>query len=127
MPKYPAEEGVRVATPKPGDGKWPCVCDSQALVNTRLLVGDYREALQSPHRCFRGSVVESGEAVLVVDSVGADSVFGKMQVELATTDTRDAPLKIKLSNLADGVAFLGYVGASFIAVAFLFKQVIGER
>lgn len=30
----------------------------------------------------------------------------------------------KLSDLADGVATFGYIGATFIAVSFLFKQII---
>ena len=82
------------------------------------------ELMAGPHHAFRGSLVDSGEAVLLVNAVGVETVFGKLAVEISSIDNREAPLTTKLAALADDVANVGYVGASFIAVAFLFKQFI---
>lgn len=83
--------------------------------------------LMSPHRLMRGSVVEEGEAVLEVDAVGSRSVYGRMAVELSATPERDAPLQVKLTQLADGIARLGYMGATAVAVSFMFKQIVMDN
>ncbi|EGG19417.1 P-type ATPase [Cavenderia fasciculata] len=77
--------------------------------------------------CFRGSVVEDGEGVLLVDSVGNDTLYGELAIELSKADERESPLQIKLSNLADGISTIGYIGASFIVVSFLFKQLVMDQ
>jgi len=76
--------------------------------------------------CFRGSVVDDGEAILKVGSVGNGTFYGQLYEELTkkNEDNRESPLQTKLSDLADGVATFGYIGASLIAVSFLFKQII---
>ncbi|PRP87729.1 P-type ATPase [Planoprotostelium fungivorum] len=75
--------------------------------------------------CFRGSVVDDGEAILKVCSVGSKTFYGQLYDELTKNeDDRESPLQTKLSDLADGVATFGYIGASLIAVSFLFKQII---
>ncbi|GAM23189.1 hypothetical protein SAMD00019534_063640 [Acytostelium subglobosum LB1] len=79
------------------------------------------------HLCFRGSVVEDGEGVMLVDTVGAHTVYGELAVELAQADERESPLQIKLSKLADNISTLGYIGACFIVLSFLFKQVVMDN
>ncbi|GAM19612.1 hypothetical protein SAMD00019534_027870 [Acytostelium subglobosum LB1] len=79
------------------------------------------------HLCFRGSVVEDGEGVLLVDSVGSSTIYGELAVELSKADERESPLQIKLGNLADNISTLGYIGACFIVISFLFKQVIMDN
>ncbi|KYQ96676.1 P-type ATPase [Tieghemostelium lacteum] len=77
--------------------------------------------------CFRGSVVEDGEGVLLVDRVGDQTVYGRLAVELSKSDDRQSPLQIKLSALADGISTIGYIGAAFIVISFLFKQFIMDN
>lgn len=77
--------------------------------------------------CFRGSVVDEGEAVLLVEHVGESTSYGKLAAELASADERESPLQVKLSDLADGVATFGYVGATLIAISFLFKQFVLDQ
>lgn len=43
--------------------------------------------------CFRGTVVEDGEAVLQVDRVGTNTSFGKIYADLHEDEERDSPLK----------------------------------
>ncbi len=97
--------------------------------------GDVRERLppstdaekadfDHPHRVFRGSVVEEGEAVFIVDAVGTDTVFGKLAVEMSSEDKRVKPLQVKLGNLADLISVLANYGAAIICLSFLFKQFV---
>jgi len=77
--------------------------------------------------CFRGSVVDDGEAIMEVKSVGDKTEYGQLYTELADTETRESPLQVKLSNLADNVATFGYFGATAIAISFLFKQFVIDQ
>lgn len=77
--------------------------------------------------CFRGTVVDDGEAVMRVTKVGESTYYGRMQKDLFEKDERLSPLQVKLTALADGIAMLGYVGATFIALSFLFKQFVMDN
>jgi len=77
--------------------------------------------------CFRGAVVDDGEAIMEVKSVGKATEYGQLYTELADTETRESPLQVKLSNLADAVATFGYFGATAIAISFLFKQFVIDQ
>jgi len=76
------------------------------------------------HLLFRGSVVDDGEAILRVTRTGKSTLYGKLTIELTTSDDRESPLQYKLSKLAAAISKLGYIGATCIAVSFLFKQYI---
>lgn len=79
--------------------------------------------LASSFQVFRGSVVEDGEAVLEVVSVGDKSIYGKIALELSDNTERPSPLQIKLSNLARMISKFGYLAATTIAVVFIFKNI----
>ncbi len=76
--------------------------------------------------CFKGTVVDDGEAVLKVSHVGEKTYFGSVYLENLKNkeEERESPLQVKLSNLADGIAKFGYIGAASITVSFLFKQFV---
>ena len=71
---------------------------------------------------FRGSVVCSGSAEMVVRSVGDKTVYGEIAKQLQQADDRESPLKVKLKKLAKQISTFGYVGGAFIAVAFVLKR-----
>lgn len=75
-------------------------------------------------KVFRGSVVCSGSAVMSVTTVGDKSVYGQIAGELQQDDDRDTPLKVKLSNLANGISKFGYIGGILIAIALLFTRIV---
>ncbi|MBP1592519.1 MAG: cation-translocating P-type ATPase, partial [Oscillospiraceae bacterium] len=78
----------------------------------------------NPYKVFRGSVVCSGNAVMEVTVVGDRSVYGQIAKELQQDDDRESPLKVKLSNLADGISKFGYIGGVAIAVALMIQRMI---
>ena len=77
--------------------------------------------------CYRGTIVDDGEGVLKVCKVGTKTYYGKIHKELNEDNDRKSPLQIKLSNLADLISKLGYIGAFFIALSFLFKQFVMDQ
>jgi calcium-translocating P-type ATPase len=76
------------------------------------------------HCIRRSCVVTDGEGVLLVNSVGINTEYGRVAAELSQQDARESPLQVKLSTLADQISKVGYFGASAIAFSFLFKQFV---
>ncbi len=79
--------------------------------------------LTGPHAVFRGTVISDGEAVMEVGMVGDKSMYGQLAKELASDD-RQSPLQVKLSKLAGGISTFGYIGATVIALSFMFKKIL---
>lgn len=65
-----------------------------------------------------------GEGVLLVSRVGTATLYGSAADALNESSDRESPLQVKLGSLADTISRLGYIGASCIAVSFMFKQII---
>lgn len=78
--------------------------------------------LLHPQLVFRGTVVTQGEILIEVIAVGDKTIYGEMAEEL-NTETRESPLQVKLSQLALGISRFGYIGATFIALSFMFKKI----
>ena len=72
---------------------------------------------------FRGCTVLSGEGEIEVFSVGKDSFLGKISDEVKL-DTRESPLKLRLSKLATQISRLSYIAAILIAIAYLFNTLV---
>ena len=75
------------------------------------------------NKVFRGTVVCSNEAIMLVEKVGVNTVYGNLAREL-TSKQPDSPLKLKLKNLADIISKIGYVGAVFVFISYLFSVII---
>lgn len=76
------------------------------------------------HDLFRGSIVCAGNAIMLVSSVGDNTIYGSIAKELQQDDDRESPLKVKLADLADGISKFGYIGGVAIAVAYLFQAIV---
>ena len=75
---------------------------------------------------FKGTVVVDGEAVMSVQRVGASTYYGKL-AEDVQSETRESPLKIRLSKLAGQISIIGYVVAFLVGITYLFNVfVVGE-
>lgn len=72
---------------------------------------------------FRGSVVLEGTGIMIVEKIGAASLYGQLNQELKDTE-RDSPLKLKLKRLAEKISKLGYSGAVAIAVAVMLHKLM---
>ena len=110
-------------------------------VDQSVLNGEAKEAEKTPtspedeasatsrdfldaHKIFRGSVVCDGNAIMVVKTVGDQTVYGGIASELQGSEDRETPLKLKLSKLAGDISKFGYVGGVAIALAYMFDRVV---
>ena len=80
--------------------------------------------LANHYSIFRGSVVEDGEAIIVVESVGDNTFYGVLSKELAESDDRLSPLQLKLKGLADLISKFGYFAALLIFFTFMFQKAV---
>lgn len=92
----------------------------------KIVLGDNdvpsNDDLFTKFKCFRGSVVTSGSAVMRVTSVGDNTVLGTINVSLQEKDESKTPSEEKLDRLANGIGKFGYCGG---AAAALIKVVLG--
>lgn len=74
----------------------------------------------SPYYLHRGCTVLSGDGIMRVKKVGDSTFLGKISNEIQT-DTRESPLKLRLTRLAKQISRLGYIASICIALIFLFN------
>jgi len=94
--------------------------ESEAIIKQPIKNESIYESL---NRVSRAALVEDGEAVMTVDAVGDKTEYGKTLKEIVSAEARLSPLQEKLTVLGGQISMFGYIGASFIAVAFMISQV----
>ncbi|MBQ4575442.1 MAG: calcium-translocating P-type ATPase, PMCA-type [Clostridia bacterium] len=82
-------------------------------------------ALDTPDALLRGCVICSGTCSAVVEVVGDETLYGKLAGEVQE-ETRESPLKLRLSHLAGTISKIGYAAAILVAAAYLFDVFIIE-
>jgi magnesium-transporting ATPase (P-type) len=85
-----------------------------------------RDKDRTPHSksaVFRGCLVLSGVAEAQVFAVGSSTMLGQISGEVSA-ETRESPLKVRLTKLAKQISTLGYVAAFLVAAAYLFNTLI---
>ena len=75
-------------------------------------------SLADPTAVHSGSMVLRGSAVLRVTGVGGGTTYGKIASELQN-DSRESPMKVRLSRLATVISRIGYVAAALVALTYL--------
>lgn len=109
----------------PADGY---IIDGKISVDESSLTGESKEVykekvINNPsdkNRVYRGCTVYSNEALMKVEKVGLDTMYGSISKEL-TEKTSDSPLKIRLANLAKVISKIGYISAFLASVSYLFS------
>ncbi|MBO5845754.1 MAG: calcium-translocating P-type ATPase, PMCA-type [Clostridia bacterium] len=112
----------------PADGY---VLFGRATVDQSSMTGESREIEKcqssdisrlpsSPSALFRGCLVLSGEVEMRVERVGDATFLGEISREIQL-DTRESPLKVRLTKLAKQISRLGYIAAILISIAYLFN------
>ncbi len=85
--------------------------------------GDPSMTPSAPSSMFRGCSVTAGEGIMEVTAVGDSTLLGEISKEIQA-ETRDSPLKVRLSKLARQISALGYLAAALAALAYLFHVFI---
>ena len=78
---------------------------------------------KSKSALLRGCAVLSGEGELEVTVVGDKTFIGEISREIQL-DTRESPLKIRLSKLARQISRLGYAAAFLVGVVYIFNALV---
>ena len=83
--------------------------------------------LSSSCHVFRGTTVSAGSATVKVERVGESTYYGGVATDVQT-DTRESPLKRRLSGLASDISRIGYVMAALVGLTYLFNAyVVGNH
>lgn len=77
----------------------------------------------APNALFRGCTVTEGNGVMCVTSVGDATFLGEISREIQQ-QTRESPLKRRLSKLARQISVLGYIAAALVALVYLFNTFV---
>jgi P-type Ca2+ transporter type 2C len=123
----------------PADG---VIVSGELYVDQSALNGESKEVYKTPaniresnhdkanfmqkDRLFRGSIVCSGEGVMLVTQVGNNTFYGKIAQEIQE-EQRDSPLKLRLKKLAQTISRFGYMGAGAVVVADLFNSIVMDQ
>ena len=90
--------------------------EAEKLVLTDGLEVPSNDDLFTKFKCFRGSVVTSGSAIMQVTDVGDNTVLGTINVSLQEKDETKTPSEEKLDRLAKNIGIFGYCGGSAAAL-----------
>lgn len=119
----------------PADG---VIADGAIKVDQAALNGETEEAdkvtvedgtsydikdLLNRYYAYRGTVVCGGEAYMEIKVVGDKTLFGELALEVQE-ETRETPLQVKLSKLAQQISTFGYIGAICIVIGVLAKNLL---
>ena len=118
----------------PADG---VITGGEIHVDQSPLNGESKEIIKKPgeeksgaagdfssrNRLFRGCVVVSGDAVMRVDSVGTNTFYGRLALDVQEAP-RESPLKLRLGKLARTISMFGYISATLVALADLFHSIV---
>ncbi|MDR1674047.1 MAG: cation-translocating P-type ATPase [Oscillospiraceae bacterium] len=105
----------------PADG---ILVKGKVEVDRSALNGETKEVEIKPNGELQsGSIVCSGECIMQVTKVGDKTVYGKIGLEVSA-QTRESPLKYRLTVLAKKIGRFSYLAAIFTALAYLFNVIL---
>lgn len=105
----------------PADG---CLIDGSISLDESSLNGESKEKYKYKNdKVLRGSIVASGMGSMLVTSVGIDTFYGRLSLEIQE-EQPETPLKLRLRNLAKIISRIGYVGAFFVFFSYLFSVIV---
>ncbi len=108
----------------PADG---ILINGTITCNESSLTGEAKDIKKSNNSTlYRGSVVTSGNGKMLVKSVGNNTEYGKISLEVQTTPPT-SPLKKRLYGLAKIISKIGYIGAFVVSLSYLFNKIVIEN
>ena len=88
--------------------------------------GSSSYALLDEGAVFRGSLVTDGDAIMRVERIGSSTYYGRLAADVQT-ETRESPLKIRLSKLAKQISIIGYIVAVIVGLTYLFNVFVVDQ
>ncbi|MBR1416247.1 MAG: calcium-translocating P-type ATPase, PMCA-type [Bacilli bacterium] len=98
------------------------IIQGEVLVNESTINGEAKEKKKiKDDFIYSSTIVFDGEAKMKVSAVGDNTIIGKMAKDIQE-DSPISPLKIRLTQLARIISILGYIGALFVFIVYLFTS-----
>lgn len=105
------------------------VLEGELVVDQSSLNGEAAEVKKQPGKAgdgslcdptavHSGSMILRGSALLRVTGVGGGTMYGKIASELQN-ESRESPMKFRLTRLATVISRIGYVAAALVALTYL--------
>ncbi len=116
----------------PADG---ILIEGNVTVDESLLNGEPKESKKYPYLngkkternyLYRGTTIYSGVGRMLVTSVGMNTLYGHLALELHEQEPT-SPLKSRLTDLAKVISRIGYIGAILVTIAYLFSKIVIEN
>jgi len=113
----------------PADGY---LIEGNLSVDESSLNGESKEAMkyaafssqiQEKNEVFRGTVVYSGTARMLVTKVGDQTFYGNLAKEIQEKEP-ESPLRMRLRGLAKVISRIGYIGAFLVTISYLFSVIV---
>ncbi len=113
----------------PADGS---LIEGSLTVDESSLNGESKEAskfaslngnVTEKNEVYRGSVVYTGMAKMLVMKVGDQTFYGNLAHEVQEKDP-ESPLKMRLRGLAKIISRIGYIGAFLVTFSYLFSVIV---
>ncbi|MCI8394589.1 MAG: calcium-translocating P-type ATPase, PMCA-type [Bacilli bacterium] len=101
-------------------------------VDESSLNGESKEAMKyaafaskvnEKNEVYRGTVVLTGMGRMLVTKVGDQTFYGNLAKEVQESEP-ESPLKMRLRGLAKVISRIGYIGAFFVTLSYLFSVIV---
>lgn len=111
------ESGDRI----PADGE---IIEGEITVDESSITGEAKEIYKNIENkiVFRGTIVYSKRAKMIVTKVGDNTFYGSISKELQESQP-ESPLKLRLRKLAEVISKIGYIGAFLVFFSYLFSVI----
>ncbi len=111
------ESGDRI----PADGE---IIEGEITVDESSITGEAKEIYKNIENkpLFRGTIVYSKQAKMIVTKVGDNTFYGSISKELQENQP-ESPLKLRLRKLAEVISRIGYIGAFLVFFSYLFSVI----
>ena len=111
------ESGDRI----PADGE---IIEGEISVDESSLTGETKEIYKNIENkiVYRGTIVYSKQATMIVTKVGDNTFYGAISKELQQ-EQPESPLKLRLRKLAQIISKIGYIGAFLVFISYLFSVI----
>ena len=114
----------------PADG---VIISGNISVDESMMNGETKEAnkrsvnnlnyINKENKVYMSTVVIGGNAEMLVTSIGDNTFYGQMALELQ--DHKEiSPLRYRLTVLAKNISRIGYVASFLVAISYLFNKIV---
>ena len=96
--------------------------------NESSLTGESKDIKKNTqnNKLYRGTVITNGIGKMLVKSIGNETEYGKISLEIQASDPT-SPLKKRLYGLAKIISKIGYIGAFVVSLSYLFNKIVIEN